>query len=37
MSRGTNYIFELNDKVTRTSVKYKNRYGITLSVMTPIY
>ncbi|HAV1777331.1 TPA: alpha/beta hydrolase [Enterobacter hormaechei subsp. steigerwaltii] len=31
MSRGTNYIFELNDKVTRTPVKYKNRYGITLS------
>ena len=26
-----NYIFELNENVTRTSVQYKNRYGITLS------
>ncbi|CAK7038496.1 alpha/beta hydrolase [Tissierella sp.] len=26
-----NYIFELSDKVTRKSVFYKNRYGITIS------
>ena len=25
------YIFELSENVTRTSVQYKNRYGITLS------
>jgi fermentation-respiration switch protein FrsA (DUF1100 family) len=26
-----NYIFELDEKVTRTPVSYKNRYGITIS------
>ena len=26
-----NYIFKLSDKVTRTPVKYKNRFGITLA------
>ncbi|MEE3226797.1 MAG: alpha/beta hydrolase, partial [Bacteroidota bacterium] len=25
------YIFELNEEVTRTSVRFKNRYGITLA------
>ncbi|WP_182439896.1 hypothetical protein [Lactobacillus bombicola] len=26
-----NYIFKLNEKVTRKLVNYKNRYGITLA------
>ena len=31
MSTENGYIFELNDEVTRTSVNFKNRYGITLA------
>ncbi len=31
MSQTDNYIFELSDKVTRKSVSYKNRYGITIA------
>ena len=31
MSQTDNYIFELSDKVTRRSVSYKNRFGITIA------
>ena len=31
MSQKDNYIFELSEKVTRKSVSYKNRYGITIA------
>lgn len=31
MSKTDNYIFELSSKVTRKSVSYKNRYGITIA------
>ncbi len=31
MPKTDNYIFELSDKVTRKSVFYKNRYGITIA------
>ncbi|WP_333648694.1 alpha/beta hydrolase [Lacrimispora sp.] len=31
MPQTGNYIFELSNKVTRKSVSYKNRYGITIS------
>jgi len=31
MSQTDNYIFELSEKVTRRSVSYKNRFGITIA------
>lgn len=31
MARQGNYIFELDDNVTRTTVRYPNRYGITIA------
>jgi uncharacterized protein len=31
MSLTDNYIFDLNENVTRKSVSYKNRFGITIS------
>ena len=30
-NRINNYIFELSEKVTRKSVSYKNRFGITIA------
>jgi hypothetical protein len=31
MSLIDNYIFDLNENVTRKSVSYQNRFGITIS------
>jgi hypothetical protein len=31
LSKKSNYIFELSDKVTRKSVSYNNRFGIKIA------